>query len=136
MALRSEQYSELAAAYESAANDLFVPLKHSAAFAKKAESYRLLAKLAAKRSASSNEGAGRPESGASSVPQERAQPPINKKKTAQTEPVPSAHLQALMLLAIRWRLFRLANETLEIHKVRNRERPPARSAPKNLGRVG
>jgi hypothetical protein len=133
MALKSEQFSELATAYESAAADPFVPSKQSAGFARKAEFYRLLAKLAAKKTASvqignsgSNDGASFPRSSADSIPLKRAEP-LNKGKRSQTEPETSAHLQALMLLAIRWRLFRLANRTFGNPRVPNRQPPAARS---------
>ena len=84
MALRAEQYSELATAYERAAADSLVPAKQSAGFF-----YRLAAKLAAKKVASGQ---------------------LSNGKLIQTEPEASAHLQALNLLAIRWRLFQLASE--------------------------
>ena len=130
MALTAEQYSELATAYERAAADSFVPAKQSAGFAKKAEFYRLLAKLAAKKNAAvhidnsgSNDGASCLRSSADSIPLKCAQPLTNG-KLAQTEPETSAHLQALKLLAIRWRLFQLANETFPPP---NRSPPAARS---------
>jgi hypothetical protein len=120
MALTADQYSELATAYERAAADPFVPATGSASFAKKAEFYRLVAKLAAKKNASvqvrssiSNDGASCLRSSAGSIPLKRAQP-LTHGKLAQTEPETSAHLQALRLLAIRWRLFQLARETLPL----------------------
>jgi hypothetical protein len=133
MALKAEQFSQLATAYESAAADPFVPSKQGAGFARKAEFYRLLAKLAAKKNASvqignsgSSDGANCPRSSADRIPLKRAEP-LNKGKLSQTEPETSAHLQALMLLDVGWRLFRLASETFENHRVPNRQPPAARS---------
>jgi hypothetical protein len=48
MALTAEQHSEIATAYEQYAADRFVPPEHRAEFAKKANWFRLAAKLAAK----------------------------------------------------------------------------------------
>ena len=60
MALTPEQHSELANAYESAASDRLVPPEQRAAFARKAELFRLLAKLAAKQAASAQQKAPSP----------------------------------------------------------------------------
>ncbi len=55
MALTPEQHLEIASAYESAASDASLPEEQRARFAKKAESFRLLAKLAAKQTASARQ---------------------------------------------------------------------------------
>jgi hypothetical protein len=48
MALTAEQHLEIAASYDRAAADRFVPPEHRAEFARKANWFRLAAKLAAK----------------------------------------------------------------------------------------
>ena len=48
MALTPEQHSQIAAAYDKAAADHMVPAPQRAAFARKAEMFRLLARLGAK----------------------------------------------------------------------------------------
>ena len=48
MALTAEQHSEIATAYEQYAADRFVPPEHRAEFARKANWFRLAARLAAK----------------------------------------------------------------------------------------
>ena len=60
MALTAEQHSELANAYDSAASDTLVPPEQRAAFARKAELFRLLAKLAAKQAAYAQQKAPSP----------------------------------------------------------------------------
>ena len=51
MALTAEQHSRIAAAYDKAAADQMVPAPQRAAFASKAEWFRLLAHIAAKKKA-------------------------------------------------------------------------------------
>jgi hypothetical protein len=112
MALTAEQYSQLAAANERAAADPFVPAKQSSDFAKKADLYRLLAKLAAKleaRNVSSNKGAGRLSRSADRKLPKRPPPPLDEKPT-QKEPETSEYLQAVRLLSLRWRLLQLGRE--------------------------
>jgi hypothetical protein len=48
MAFTPEQYLQIAASYEKAAADYTVPPQHRNAFARKAEWFRLLARVAAK----------------------------------------------------------------------------------------
>ena len=48
MALTPEQYAQIAAVYDKCAADHMVPPQHRAAFARKAEMFRMLARLAAK----------------------------------------------------------------------------------------
>ena len=50
MAFTPEQYRQIAAAYEKAAADYMVPPQHRKAFARKAEWFRMLARLGAKQS--------------------------------------------------------------------------------------
>ena len=49
MAFTPEQYGQIAAAYEKAATDYMVPPQHRKAFARKAEWFRMLARLGAKQ---------------------------------------------------------------------------------------
>ena len=49
MALTPEQNLQIAAAYEKAATDYMVPPQHRKAFARKAEWFRMLARLGAKQ---------------------------------------------------------------------------------------
>jgi hypothetical protein len=49
MALNPQQYLQIAAAYEKAAMDYLVPPQHRKAFARKAEWFRMLAQVGAKR---------------------------------------------------------------------------------------
>jgi hypothetical protein len=51
MALTAEQHSQIAGAYDKAAGDQMVPAPQRAAFARKAEWFRLLAHIAAKKEA-------------------------------------------------------------------------------------
>jgi hypothetical protein len=48
MALTAEEHAQLAAAYEKAAGDCLIPLEQQAAFARKANCVRILARLAEK----------------------------------------------------------------------------------------
>jgi hypothetical protein len=48
MVLNPEQHLQIAAAYEKAAADYMVPPQHRKAFARKAELFRMLARLGAK----------------------------------------------------------------------------------------
>lgn len=98
MALTSEQHAEIAASYAEAATDLFISPKQREVFARKAEFFRLMAKLAAKKNAAS-QAAGSPEQETTS------------KESPNTGPSTPAHMMALMHLALRWRLFRLETET-------------------------
>ena len=50
MKLTPEQHWQVAAAYEKAATEHTVPLQHRKAFARKAEWFRMLARLGAKQS--------------------------------------------------------------------------------------
>jgi hypothetical protein len=113
MALTPEQHLELASAYESAANDSLIPPEQRAAFARKAELFRLLAKLAAKQAASVQQKAPRPASDAD-IRREIFEN-LAKKRSApsrkRAEPETPAHVQALTQLALRWRLFRLETRT-------------------------
>jgi hypothetical protein len=118
MALTPEQHSEIASGYESAARDRLVPPEQRAAFARKAELYRLLAKLAAKQLAAKQVAS----------PQRRPLRQINPtdirreifENLARKQSGPSvkraesetpAHIQALERLALRWRLFKLETRT-------------------------
>ena len=49
MALTPEQHLQIAAAYEKAATDYAVPPQHRKAFARKAEWFRMLARVGAKQ---------------------------------------------------------------------------------------
>jgi len=55
MVLTPEQHSQIATAYESAAADEMVPPPHRAAFARKADWFRLLARVAEKKAGASKE---------------------------------------------------------------------------------
>jgi hypothetical protein len=64
MSLKAEQHSQIATAYEKAAADPTIPAPQRAAFARKAEWFRLLARIAAKneaRSATKMDGPRLPE---------------------------------------------------------------------------
>jgi hypothetical protein len=123
MALTSEQHAEIAASYADAATDLFVLPKHREVFARKAEFFRLMAKLAAKKNAASQAAASAKQETASKEPPNAgpsgdALPKAiesllkRNKMGASTEANPTpAHMMALMHLALRWRLFRLETET-------------------------
>jgi hypothetical protein len=56
MVLTPEQHSQIATAYEKAAADEMVPLQHREAFARKANWFRLLARVAAKKKAAASRG--------------------------------------------------------------------------------
>ena len=113
MALTPEQHAEIASAYESAAADSLLPPEQRAAFARKAEMFRLLAKLAAKQAASPQHRAARPIT-AADLRRETFEH-LAKKRSAPSggrrEPETPAHVQALTQLALRWRLFKLETKT-------------------------
>jgi hypothetical protein len=124
MALTAEQHSEIAASYANAAADLFVPPQQRAVFARKAEFFRLLAKLAAKKDASGQAAARRKEEIASAESSKAGRSGdgaglpkaienlLDRRRTgSSTESNAPAHLLALTHLALRWRLFRLETET-------------------------
>jgi hypothetical protein len=132
MALTAEQHEEIAASYADAATDLFVSPKQREAFARKAEFFRLLAKLAAKKNASSKGAASpkkeiAPKELSDTAPSGDALPKaiesfLKRSKTgASTESSPPtpAHMMALMHLALRWRLFRLETETFGRGRVKH-----------------
>lgn len=129
MALTPEQHSEIASAYESAAADSFISAEQRAAFARKAELFRLLAKLGAKQSAPARPKAPIPAKAADirreifeNLAKKRSAP-INRR----AEPETPAHVQALTQLALRWRLFRL--ETRTFGRYAPLHARPGRSAP-------
>jgi hypothetical protein len=121
MAFTPEQHAEIAASYANAATDLFVSPKQREVFARKAEFFRLMAKLAAKKSAAQAAEPSRIEQAASQQAQEA--PPsggalpkaveefLERTGSAESGPPTPAHIMALMHLALRWRLFRLETET-------------------------
>ena len=117
MALTPEQHYELANAYESAASDRLVPPEQRAAFARKAELFRLLAKLAAKQAASAQQRTPRP-SNADDIRREIFEN-LAKKRSAPSRKLAEletpAHVQALTRLALRWRLFQLETRTFGRH---------------------
>jgi hypothetical protein len=49
MVLTPEQHRQIAASYENAASDYMVPTQHRKAFARKAELYRMLARIGDKQ---------------------------------------------------------------------------------------
>jgi len=124
MALTAEQHEEIAASYADAAADLFVSPRQREAFARKAEFFRLLAKLAAKKNASSK-GAKSPKEEIAPKELSDTDPSgdtlpkaiesfLKRSKTGvstESSPPTPAHMMALMHLALRWRLFRLETET-------------------------
>jgi hypothetical protein len=131
MALTPEQYSEIASGYESAANDRLVPPEQRAAFARKAELYRLLAKLAAKQLASAQRRAPNPAT-AADVRREVFEHLASKRSRPTGKPTESetpAHIQALERLALRWRLFKL--ETRTFGRYASLHPRPGRSTPAN-----
>jgi hypothetical protein len=111
MALTAGQYTEIAGAYASAASDSFIQPEQRAAFAKKAESFHLLAKLAAKQAAS----AQRKVSSSANDVRRGIFEHLTKKRSRtsdkRAEPETPAHIQALERLALRWRLFKLETRT-------------------------
>ena len=117
MALTPEQHAEIASAYESAAADSFLSAEQRAAFARKAGLFRLLAKLGAKRAAPARPKVPIPVK-AADIRREIFDN-LDKKRFApsreRAEPEPSAHLQALTQLALRWRLFQLETRTFGRH---------------------
>jgi hypothetical protein len=93
MALKAEQFSQLATDYESAAADPFVPSKQGAGFARKVEFYRLLAKLAVKKNASvqignsgSSDGANCPRSSADSIPTQQREALSDRTRNLRSSP--------------------------------------------------
>jgi hypothetical protein len=113
MALTPEQHAELASAYESAASDRLIPPEQRVAFARKAELFRLLAKLGAKRPA-----AARPKLRTPANPADIRREIFDnlaKKRSApsgkRAKPEAPAHVQALERLGLRWRLFKLETRT-------------------------
>src|SRR4029453_18268875 len=122
MALTPEQHAEIAASYANAATDLFVSPKQREAFARKAEFFRLMAKLAAKKSASA-QAAEPPRIEEAARKQPPESPPsgdalpkaveefLERPGSPESSPPTPAHIMALMHLALRWRLFRLETET-------------------------
>ena len=56
MALTAKQHSQIAMAYEKAAVDRMVPPQQRAAFAHKADWFRMLARIAAKKEAAVERG--------------------------------------------------------------------------------
>ena len=124
MALTAEQHEEIAASYADAATDLFSSPKQREAFARKAEFFRLMAKLAAKKNAASQATASprretTSKEASNTGPSGDALPKaiesfLKRNKTGastETSPPTPAHMMALMHLALRWRLFRLETET-------------------------
>jgi hypothetical protein len=118
MALTSEQHAEIAASYAEAATDLFISPKQREVFARKAEFFRLMAKLAAKKNAASPAGSPEHETTSKESPNTAVPKAIEsflkRNKTGastETSPPTPAHMMALMHLALRWRLFRLETET-------------------------
>ena len=123
MALTSEQHAEIAASYAEAATDLFISPKQREVFARKAEFFRLMAKLAAKKNAASPAGSPEhettskesPNTGPSGDAVPKAIESFLKRNkmgaSTETSPPTPAHMMALMHLALRWRLFRLETET-------------------------
>jgi hypothetical protein len=131
MALTAEQYSEIATGYASAATDRSIPEEQKAAFAKKAEVFRLLAKLAAKQSASAQRKAPNPAT-AADVRREIFEHLASKRSRPTGKPTESetpAHIQALERLALRWRLFKL--ETRTFGRYAPLHPRPGRSTPTN-----
>jgi hypothetical protein len=60
MALTAEQHSQIATGYDKAAADQMVPAPQRAAFARKAEWFRMLARLGAKKEAAAASKKERP----------------------------------------------------------------------------
>jgi uncharacterized protein (DUF2252 family) len=108
MVLTVEQYSEIASGYASAAADGFIQPEQREAFAKKAECFRLLAKLAAKQASAQHKAP------ANDVRREIFEHLTKKRSRASdkcAKPETPAHIQALERLALRWRLFKLETRT-------------------------
>jgi hypothetical protein len=131
MALTAEQYSDLATTCDGAAADILVPSQQRASFAKKADYFRLLARLAAKQEAAVQAAklgakieANPPQPVAGSLPPDFLRRP---KKRAQDGPETPAYHLALMHLALRWRLFKLTTETFGGSNISNDE--PRQSTP-------
>jgi hypothetical protein len=123
MALTSEQHAEIAASYAKAATDLFVSPKQREVFARKAEFFRLMAKLAAKNASAQAAEPIKIEETAPKQPPEVApsgnalpkaiEKFLDRSGSTESSPPTPAHIMALMHLALRWRLFRLETETFE-----------------------
>jgi len=117
MALTSEQHAEIAASYAKAASDLFISPEQRDVFARKAEFFRLMAKLAAKKSASAQAAdPPAPKQPPETIPSGDALPKaveefLERSGSNESSPPTAAHVMALMHLALRWRLFRLETET-------------------------
>jgi hypothetical protein len=116
MALTSEQHAEIAASYAKAASDLFISPQQRDVFARKAEFFRLMAKLAAKKSASAQAAdPPAPKQPPATIPGDALPKAVEEflERSGSTESSPPtpAHVMALMHLALRWRLFRLETET-------------------------
>jgi len=116
MALTSEQHAEIAASYAKAASDLFISPQQRDVFARKAEFFRLMAKLAAKKSASAQAADPPAPKQPETIPSGDALPKaveefLERSGSTESSPPTPAHVMALMHLALRWRLFRLETET-------------------------
>ena len=116
MALTSEQHAEIAASYAKAASDLFISPQQRDVFARKAEFFRLMAKLAAKKSAAQAADPPAPKQPPETIPSGDALPKaveefLERSGSNESSPPTAAHVMALMHLALRWRLFRLETET-------------------------
>jgi hypothetical protein len=116
MALTSEQHAEIAASYAKAASDLFISPQQRDVFARKAEFFRLMAKLAAKKSASAQAADPPAPKQPATIPSGDALPKaveefLERSGSTESSPPTPAHVMALMHLALRWRLFRLETET-------------------------
>jgi len=113
MALTPEQHLEIAGAYESAAADSFLSAEQKAAFTKKAELFRLLAKLGAKQRVPARPKAPTAAKEADirrEIFENLAKKPSTRRAKG-ADPETPAHVQALTQLALRWRLFRLETRT-------------------------
>jgi hypothetical protein len=132
MALKAEQHEEIAASYAKAASDLFISPKQREVFARKAEFFRLMAKLAAKKNASSQIVASapkqepvprQPSAAASDASLSKVLKSFRDRANAAVSTEPNAptpaHMMALMHLALRWRLFRLETETFGRGRVKH-----------------
>jgi hypothetical protein len=115
MALTSEQHAEIAASYAKAASDLLISPKQREAFARKAEFFSLMAKLAAKKSAPGKATAplkeAPPKPSGDALPKAIENFLERTGNSTESNPPTPAHILALMHLALRWRLFRLETET-------------------------
>ena len=121
MALTSEQHAEIAASYAKAASDLFISPQQRDVFARKAEFFRLMAKLAAKKSASAQAAdPPAPKQPPETIPLPKAvEEFLERSGSTESSPPTPAHVMALMHLALRWRLFRLETETFGRGRVKH-----------------